>query len=60
MLDLLPASLDARLSAFLSPLSRWVSRRLGGPDVPLCARMGPGWARIIGRRHCAASREEWT
>jgi len=60
MLDLLPAWLDEDLSRRLSPVSRAVSRLLGGPDVPLCAQAGPRWARIIGRRHCAHSQEEWT
>lgn len=59
MLDLLPVWLDDWLCRRLSPVSRWISRRCGGADAPICAQVGPRWAAIIGQRHCAGSRDEW-
>lgn len=58
MLDLVPA-LDRLFATVCSPVSRALSRACGGPDVPICAQVGPRWAWIIGRRHCAQSRETW-
>lgn len=59
MLDLLPHWLDDHLSRWLSPVSRWVSRSIGGPSVPLCAQVDEPWRTLIGRRHCDESRKEW-
>lgn len=60
MLDLIPTWMDEHLSRYLSPVSRRVSLCYGGADKPICAQVGEPWRTIIGRRHCAASRKEWT
>lgn len=59
MLDLLPPAWDEWISRRLCPLSRWASRQMGGPDLPLSSQATGLAAWVIGRKHCEGSRECW-